>query len=90
VKPVNPYSIHLCYGGPEGSGNAEGVAWSGNSGSHHVTFTDGTGSVDFSSASGSGTSTVWHVRGGNNDNATITWIDNGASHSTRWGDAPPC
>ena len=90
VKPVNPYSIHLCYGGPEGSGNAEGVAWSGNGGSHHVTFTDGTGAVDFSSASGSGTSTVWHVRGGNNDNATITWIDNGTSHSTRWGDAPPC
>ena len=90
VKPVNPYSIHLCYGGPEGSGNAEGVAWSGNSASHHVTFTDGTGSVDFSSASGSGTSSVWHVRGGNNDNATITWIDNGTSHSTRWGDAPPC
>ncbi len=90
VKPVDPYSIHLCYGGPQGSGNAEGVAWSGSTGSHHVTFSDGVGSVDFSSASGSSTSSVWHVRGGNNDNATITWTDNGTVHTTRWGNAPPC
>ncbi len=92
VKPVNPYSIHLCYGGAAPIGNYLGVTWSGNDGSsHHVTFSIGTSSVNFSAANGSGVSGAYngHTTAGDL-NTSITWIDNGASHTTRWGDAPPC
>jgi hypothetical protein len=92
VKPVDPYSIQLCYGGAAPIGNYLGVKWSGNNGtSHHVTFSVGTSAVNFSAASGSGVSQAYngHTTSGDLD-TTITWVDNGASHTTRWGDAPPC
>jgi hypothetical protein len=92
VTPVNPYAIHLCYGGSAPIGNYLGVVWSGNDGtSHHVTFSIGTSSVTFSSVSGSAVSGAYngHTTAGDL-NTTITWTDNGIAHSTRWGDAPPC
>ena len=91
VTPVDPYSIRLCYGGALGGGNSMGVAWSGSTGSHHITFSGVQSTIDFSSASGSATSGAWTARNTAGDlNTIITWSDNGASHSTRWGDAPPC
>jgi hypothetical protein len=92
VTPVNPYSIHLCYGGSAPIGNYLGFAWSGNDGtSHHVTNDVGSSAVNFSSASGSGVSGSYAGRSTAGDlNVVITWVDNGTSHSTRWGDAPPC
>jgi hypothetical protein len=91
VTLVNPYAIALCYGGALSGGNRLGVAWSGSTGSHHVTFSIGVSAVDFSAASGSATSNGYAARATSNDlNTVITWIDNGTSHRTRWGDAPPC
>lgn len=91
VTPVNPYSIHLCYGGPLGGGNSEGVSWSGSTGSHHITFSGVQSTIDFSAPSGSQTSGAWWARNTAGDlNSIITWTDNGTAHSTRWGDAPPC
>jgi hypothetical protein len=92
VTPVNPYSIHLCYGGSAPIGNYLGFAWSGNDGtSHHVTNDVGGSAVNFSSASGTGVSGSYAGRSTAGDlNLVITWVDNGTSHSTRWGDAPPC
>ena len=91
VTPVNPYSIRLCYGGPEGGGNAMGVAWGGNTGAHHVTFVGFGSTIDFSTANGSQTSAAWTARNTAGDlNTTIDWTDNGTAHSTRWGDASAC
>lgn len=92
VTPVNPYSIHLCYGGAAPIGRYLGFDWSGNDGtSHHVTNDIGSSSVNFSSASGSAISGSYAGRTTAGDlNVVITWVDNGASHSTRWGDAPAC
>jgi len=92
VTPVNPYSIHLCYGGAAPIGRYLGFDWSGNDGTlHHVTNDIGSSSVNFSSASGSGVSGSYAGRTTAGDlNVVITWVDNGTSHSTRWGDAPPC
>ncbi|MDP9026357.1 MAG: Ig-like domain-containing protein, partial [Actinomycetota bacterium] len=91
VTLTNPYSIQLCYGGPLGGGNRLGVSWVGNSIAHHVTFSGFQSTVDFSANSGSAASGAWNARSTAGDlNAQITWIDNGASHTTRWGDAPPC
>ena len=94
VTLVDPYQIRLCYGpaGPNGW-NYLGVTWSGNpSGSGHTVAFPGTGSstLFFSAESGSDYSGAYHARGGNDDNAQITWTDNGTSHTTRWGDAPAC
>ncbi|MEO6115417.1 MAG: Ig-like domain-containing protein [Pseudolysinimonas sp.] len=92
VTPVNPYSIHLCYGPYNGIGYYIGVAWSGNDGSaHHVTNNIGASAVDFSSASGSDWSNAYNDRGNNQyGNAVITWYDNGNQHQTVWNNAPPC
>jgi hypothetical protein len=91
VTLVNPYSIHLCYGPILNIGNRLGVAWSGNSTAHHVTFSGYQSSIDFSAASGSATSGAYNARNTAGDlNTQITWVDNGVSHTTRWGDAPPC
>jgi hypothetical protein len=93
VTLVNPYSIHLCYGGPGPNGwNYLGVTWSGNvTGSHHITFSSGSSTLDFSAASGSQQSGAYNARNSAGDlNSQITWVDNGTSHTTRWGDAPPC
>ena len=92
TTPVNPYSIHLCYGGAAPIGRYIGVAWSGNDGtSHHVTNDVGSSSINFSAASGNAVSGAYngHTTAGDLD-TVITWVDNGTSHSTRWGDAPPC
>ena len=43
----------------------------------YITFSTGQSTVDFSSASGSQQSGTYHARGGNDDNAIITWTDNG-------------
>lgn len=91
VTLVNPYAIELCYGGPLNGGNSLGVKWSGNSTSHHITFDGRQSTIDFSASSGSATSQAWNARDTAGDlNATITWNDNGTSHTTRWGDAPSC
>ncbi len=91
VTLVNPYSIHLCYGGPLGGGNSLGVSWVGNSVAHHITFSGYQSTVNFSANSGSATSGAWNARNTAGDlNTQITWFDNGASHTTRWGDAPAC
>ncbi|HEU0205610.1 MAG TPA: Ig-like domain-containing protein [Pseudolysinimonas sp.] len=92
VTPVNPYSIHLCYGGAAPIGRYLGVGWSGNDGSsHRVTFSIGVSTVTFSSASGSGVSGAYNGRTTAGDlNTMIGWTDNGTAHTTRWGDAPPC
>jgi large repetitive protein len=93
VTLKDPYTIALCYGGkdPVHGWNYLGVRWSGNeTGNHHIDFDVGTSTVDFSDAAGTKVSGAYHARGGNDDNATITWTDNGVSHSTRWGDAPAC
>ncbi|HXR44217.1 MAG TPA: fibronectin type III domain-containing protein, partial [Pseudolysinimonas sp.] len=92
VTLVNPYSIQLCYGSPGPNGwNYLGVAWSGNTGGHHVTFSSYSSSVDFSEPSGSRQSGAYNARDTSGDlNTVITWVDNGTSHQTRWGDAPPC
>jgi hypothetical protein len=91
VKPVNPYSIQLCYGGSAPIGRYIGVSWSNSTGSHHITFPGFQSTLDFSSANGSLVSGAYngHTTAGDL-NTVITWTDNGASHSTRWGDAPPC
>jgi hypothetical protein len=91
VTLVDPYNIHLCYGSAAPIGRYLGVAWGGNSVSHHVTFSIGSSSVNFSANSGSAQSGAYngHTTAGDL-NTVITWVDNGTSHSTRWGDAPPC
>jgi hypothetical protein len=92
VTPVNPYSIHLCYGPAAPIGRYIGFDWSGNDGTaHHVTNDVGQSAVNFSSASGSAVSGAYngHTTAGDL-NTMITWVDNGTSHTTRWGDAPPC
>jgi hypothetical protein len=97
VKPVNPYSIRLCHGSPGPNGWPYlGVIWSGNDGSSHtIAFPSiGTSTITFSAASGSKQSGAYHAIGnpGDNDyNATITWTDNGTSHTTQpWGGTPAC
>jgi hypothetical protein len=91
VTLTNPYSIHLCYGGALGGGNSLGVSWVGNATAHHITFSGYQSTIDFSSGSGSATSGAWTARNTAGDlNTQITWVDNGASHTTRWGDAPAC
>ena len=92
VTPVNPYSIHLCYGGAAPIGRYLGFDWTGNDGTlHHVTNNIGSSSVNFTAASGSAVSGSYAGRTTAGDlNVVITWVDNGTSHSTRWGDAPPC
>lgn len=89
---VNPYSIRLCYGPPGPNGwNYLGVSYSGNTGAHHVTFSGYQSSVDFSAASGSAVSGAYNARNTAGDlNTQVTWVDNGTSHTTRWGDAPAC
>jgi len=92
VTPVNPYSIHLCYGGVAPIGRYLGFDWSGNDGTfHRVTNNIGSSAVTFTSAAGSGVSNSYAGRTTAGDlNVVITWVDNGTSHSTRWGDAPAC
>jgi large repetitive protein len=94
VKLVDPYSIQLCYGNPGPNGWPYlGVIWSGNDGSGHTIAFPGTGAstISFSAASGRQQSGAYHARDTQPDlNATITWTDNGATHQTRWGDAPAC
>jgi hypothetical protein len=91
VTLVNPYNVALCYGGALNGGNRLGVAWSGNTGAHHITFSGVQSTIDFSSPSGSSASNAYIARNTSNDlNTVVTWADNGTSHQTRWGDAPPC
>jgi hypothetical protein len=92
VTLVNPYTIQLCHG-PGSSGIYAGVRWSGNTTHHHVTFSGigGTGTVDFDAASGSAVSSQYAARNTAGDlNLMVTWVDNGVSRTTRWGDAPTC
>ena len=92
IKPVDPYSIKLCYGGSAPIGNYLGVTWSGNDGSgHHITFSGFGSTLDFSAGSGSAVSGAYNGRATAGDlNTVITWTDNGTSHTTRWGDANGC
>lgn len=97
VTPVNPYSIQLCHGSPGPNGWPYlGVIWSGNDGSGHTIAFPGTGTstIFFSAASGRQQSGAYHnigSPGDNNYNATITWTDNGVTHTTQpWGGTPPC
>ena len=97
VTPVNPYSIQLCHGSPGPNGWPYlGVIWSGNDGSGHTIAFPGTGTstIFFSAASGRQQSGAYHnigSPGDNNYNATITWTDNGVTHTTQpWGGTPSC
>lgn len=97
VTPVNPYTIQLCHGSPGPNGWPYlGVIWSGNDGSGHTIAFPGTGTstIFFSAASGSQQSGAYHnigSPGDNNYNATITWTDNGVTHTTQpWGGTPSC
>jgi hypothetical protein len=91
VTAFDPYSIHLCYGAPAPIGRYLGVSWAGSTGSHHVSFSVGMSTVNFTSSSGSQTSQGYNGHTSAGDlNTVITWVDNGTAHSTRWGDAPPC
>jgi hypothetical protein len=97
VKPVNPYTIELCHGDPGPNGWPYlGVIWSGNDGSGHTIAFPGTGAstISFSGASGRQQSGAYHNIGNPGDNnytATITWTDNGTTHTTQpWGGTPAC
>jgi len=97
VKPVDPYTIQLCHGSPGPNGWPYlGVIWSGNNGVTHTIAFPGTGTstITFSAASGRQQSGAYHnigSPGDNNYNATITWTDNGVTHTTQpWGGTPAC
>jgi len=97
VKPVDPYTIQLCHGSPGPNGWPYlGVIWSGNNGVTHTIAFPGTGAstITFSAASGRQQSGAYHnigSPGDNNYNATITWTDNGVTHTTQpWGGTPAC
>jgi hypothetical protein len=92
VTLVNPFSIHLCYGGPLNGGNRLGVKWTSSPDSSLVRFgPDFQSTVTTSPGDGSAASNAWAARNTSGDlgqNYQFTY--KGQTFTENWGAAPPC